>query len=136
MALLFADIGPFSTVADLLFWERRVSWMIIKAGVGFLMPVLSMVALQSPYLALFGVARRLILTGIVAGLPGAAVVFLLDLVFRKATIDGTGQPVPWLQVSAIGIPLSILEFARAAACHGATALDDGWCNACRAGAFA
>lgn len=107
---LFVLIGPFATYEDLDLYQRLIFWVMILTGVGFFMHVAIVLALASPYLGPLNKVLRVGVGAIAAGLPGAAVVVFVNLVFRPGEIQASTLPVIWVQVSAIGVIIGLVEY--------------------------
>lgn len=112
VTLLMTITGPFGTYEDLTFWARLVFWLIIMAGVGFFMHVAVMIALSAKWLRPIGYVPRIALAAAAAGLPGAAFVIFVNMVFRPPTIDPASLPMIWFQVTLIGLPICLVEYPR------------------------
>ena len=104
--------GPFGSYEDLGFWARMVFWIMIMSGVGFFMHVALVLALTSERLSPLGRVPRIAIGAIWAGLPGAAVVVFVNMVFRPPMIQADALPMIWLQVTLIGLPIGLVEFPR------------------------
>lgn len=109
--LVLTVTGPFGTYEDLGFWERLVLWTTIMTGVGFFMHVAILIALTSKLLAPLPRVIRIVIGLIMAGLPGAAVVIFATQVFRLPVIQPSSLPMIWMQVTLIGLPLGLYEYA-------------------------
>lgn len=108
--LLLAIIGPFATYEDMPFLNRLVFWFITFAGVGFFMHVMMKLALSTKYLRGQSRFLRLAIGAAFGALPGAAVVVFVNGVFRPGDIRPETLPSIWMQVTAIGYLVGLVEY--------------------------
>lgn len=110
LILGFTLLGPFGTYESLGLWERLIFWSLIFTGIGAVMHVAIVLALEARFLARLPRVARIAIGSAVAALPGAAlVIFLIAFMYDGGT-SSEAYPVIWAQVAAIGTLVGFVEF--------------------------
>lgn len=107
--VILVVIGPFATYEDLKLTDRIVYWVAIMTGIGFFMHFTMLVALHLRWFQDVPPFLRLLPGAIAGALPGAAIVVLVEMVFRPPTTSDSLVMI-WGQISVIGYAIGLIEF--------------------------
>lgn len=107
----FTVLGPFATYLEIAPLPRLLYWTLELLGIGFFMhlviwPLLHVQALVTwprPLLVLIGSA--------IAALPGSAIIYMLEAVFRGMNLQSVGTISLWAMVTLVGWMIASVEFA-------------------------
>ncbi len=109
MVCICSLLGPFGTFSGLVFWERLAFWTLAIVAVGFFMEICIRAAYESHYLTAIPRFFRVVLGAIIAGLPGSAVVYFLNLIFRRGDVSVSEYPFFWFYVSVMGVLIALFD---------------------------
>ena len=112
IALLFAFIGPFGTYDAMGPLARLGYWALAMAGNWGLFAAATLLVLHLiPKAAPLRQAAALALAALLAALPGAAIVFAAETLFRPGYSDIGALPEIYLGVAVLGLAVSALALA-------------------------
>lgn len=94
--------GPFGTYVELEPLPRFAYWLLAVAGCGFFMNIGIYFALTHPEIGRFSAFKRLTAAVLVAAIPGALVVMMLEFLFRSMTLTPGFAFKAWVFVALIG----------------------------------
>jgi|GEM_PF-5333563 len=112
LILLGVVIGPFGTYVDLTLGQRVIYWACAIAGVGLFMNISMLLSLTHPELNRFPYYPRLVAASVVAALPGAVVIVMLEALFREIVPTVHFAVTIWFFVALIGIAVGIVDFHK------------------------
>ena len=112
LILLGVVIGPFGTYVDLTLGQRVIYWACAIAGVGLFMNISMWLSLTHPELDRFPYYPRLVAASVVAALPGAVVIVMLEALFREIVPTVHFAVTIWFFVALIGIAVGIVDFHK------------------------
>ena len=107
----FTVLGPFATYLEIAPLPRLLYWTLELLGIGFflhlviwpLLHVQALVTWPRPLLVLIGSA--------IAALPGSAIIYMLEAVFRGMNLQSVGTISLWAMVTLVGWMIASVEFA-------------------------
>lgn len=110
--LILSVLGPFGTLDDMSTLIRLMYFTIMLSGVGFFMHVIINVMLRTRGLGRLSQAWRVLIGSLTAALPGMAVVFFVDGVFRPPLIMPEAENLFqfWIQIGVIAYAIGIVEY--------------------------
>lgn len=94
--------GPFGTYLELGHLPRFAYWLIAVSGCGFFMNIGIYFALTHPEIGRFSAFKRLTAAVLIAAIPGALVVMMLEFLFRGMTLTPGFAFKAWVFVALIG----------------------------------
>lgn len=101
--------GPFGTYLELSAGSRFVYWLLAIAGCGFFMNIGIYFALTHPDVSKVSRLLRLTVAVLIAAIPGALVVMMLEFLFRGVTLTPGFAFKAWAFISAIGLAVGHAE---------------------------
>lgn len=114
---IFVVVGPFGSYNELTLAERVPYWTAIMLFVGFFIHVGVRVGMTTRLLHPLRPLPRVLLGVVVGAMPSAAMVALVDQVFRGSAIHMGGLITIWWQVTVIAgviAPFEYLDFGKTA----------------------
>jgi hypothetical protein len=108
--LLLTLTGPFGTFVDLPTPLRFAYWTSAIGGCGILMHVVIDFVLRMDSLAGWPKLPRIALGSMIAAIPGAALIGLLEAMFRESYLAIDHYLWFWFCVAGIGLLLGIVQF--------------------------
>jgi LytTr DNA-binding domain len=111
VVILLTLTGPFGTFVDLPAPLRLAYWTIAAGGCGLLMHVVVGAALAAPWLADWPRIPRIALGSMLAAVPGAALVGVLETIMRHNNSVFDHYLWFWVCVAGVGFPLSVFHYA-------------------------
>lgn len=102
--------GPFATYIELPFGQRIAYWSAMLVGVGLFMHAVVWPMLHAASLASWPRIAVLALGAAIAAIPGTAVVYALEWLFRRATLESIGAPAIWAMVTMMGMVITSMQF--------------------------
>jgi hypothetical protein len=113
LVVLLSLTGPFGTFVDLPWPLRLVYWALAVGGCSILMHVVIGALLSSEHLEGWPRLPRIALGAMLAALPGAAVIGLLETVMRHNDSVFDHYFWFWICVTLLGFPVAVIQFAGA-----------------------
>ena len=111
LIVLLTFTGPFGTFVDLVTPLRLAYWTAAVGGCSILMHLVIRATLAAPRLSDWPGPSRIALGSMLAALPGAALVGLLEWVMRRNDAVFDHFFWFWFCVAVIGFPVALLQFA-------------------------
>jgi hypothetical protein len=112
LVVMLTLTGPFGTFVDLPSPLRLAYWMIAIGVCSLLMHVVIGVVLETRWLRDWPDLPRIALGSMLAALPGAAMIGLLERTMRHNNSVFEHYFWFWICVAAIGFPVAVVQFAR------------------------
>lgn len=110
MVVVLTLTGPFGTFVDLPAPLRLAYWTIAIGSCGLLMTVVIGAVLETRWLAGWPDPPRIALGSMLAAVPGAALIGLLERTMRHNNLVFDHYLWFWFCVAAIGFPVALVQF--------------------------
>ncbi|GAB4361501.1 MAG: LytTR family DNA-binding domain-containing protein [Oricola sp.] len=98
--------GPFGTYLELDTVPRFAYWLAAAAGCGFFMNIGIYFALTHPQIGRFSALMRLAAAVLIAAIPGALVIMILEFLFRGTTLTPVFAAKAWSFIAIIGFVIA------------------------------